>query len=323
MPQIFLTRPLRPSTALAACALLLPAAAGAAPPPAAQAAAEPAPPQSCAECGEWNSAQPPFRIYGNTYYVGVHGLTSLLITSSQGHILIDGALAQSAPKIAAHIRALGFKVQDVKLLLSSHVHYDHAGGLAALQRLSGASVAASAPSAAVLSSGRAGADDPQHGSVPDITPVARLSTVADGETVHVGPLALQARLTPGHTPGGTTWTWQECEAQRCVRMVYADSLTAVSAAGYRFTDHPQVLASFEASFRTLEQLPCDVLITPHPTASGLWARLQQRSLARGPEDNSGGDAAFIDPEACRRYAAQSRQGLEQRLRSETQPQAHP
>jgi hypothetical protein len=103
--------------------------------------AEASPP--CKQCVEWNVSQEPFRIYGNTYYVGVRGLSSILITSPQGHVLIDGDLPASAPKIVASIKALGFRIKDVKLILNSHVHHDHAGGIGELQRLSGASVAAS------------------------------------------------------------------------------------------------------------------------------------------------------------------------------------
>jgi metallo-beta-lactamase class B len=268
--------------------------------------------QPCKDCEEWNRPQQPFRIYGNTYYVGVHGLTAILITGDQGHILIDGALAESAPQIAASIRTLGFKVEDVRVLLNSHVHYDHAGGLAGLQRLSGARAAASAPAAAVLMSGLPGADDPQHDSQRTIAPLVHVTIVKQGETVHVGKLALQAHLTPGHTPGSTTWTWRECEGRRCAHMVYADSLTAVSAPGYRFSDHPEVARSFEESFRTLENLPCDVLLTPHPTVSDLWSRLQQSK-------HGAGDAAFIDQGACRRYVKGARQGLKQRLADETHP----
>jgi len=95
-------------------------------------------PTSCKDCAEWNTTQVPFRVYGNTYYVGVRGLSSILIASDQGHILIDGDLPESAPKIAASIRALGFRLEDVKLILNSHVHFDHAGGIAELQKLSSA-----------------------------------------------------------------------------------------------------------------------------------------------------------------------------------------
>ena len=94
-------------------------------------------PSSCADCPTWNMPQQPFRIYGNTYYVGTHGLGSVLITSEAGHVLIDGALPESVPQIVAHIRSLGFKVEDIKLIVNSHVHFDHAGGIAELQKLSG------------------------------------------------------------------------------------------------------------------------------------------------------------------------------------------
>jgi metallo-beta-lactamase class B len=259
-----------------------------------------------------NRPQAPFRIYGGTYYVGTHGLSSLLIAGDHGHILIDGGLAESAPQIAASIRALGFSITDVKLLLNSHVHHDHAGGLAELQHLSGARAAASAPAAAVLSSGQPATDDPQHDIVRIMAPLTQVTVVRDGDTVRVGQLALQAHLTPGHTPGSTSWTWMECESKHCVHMVYADSLTAVSQPGYRFGQHPEVLESFERSFRMLERLPCDVLLTPHPEASGLWSR-QEKQL------QGGADAAFIDRGACRRYVERAREGLRQRLADEMHP----
>jgi metallo-beta-lactamase class B len=294
---------------LLACLLPL-AAAGAQPPPAApQTGAAAAPASDCPACAEWNRPQQPFRVYGNTYYVGVHGLASILISGEHGDILIDGGSVESAPAIAASIRALGFSVEDIRLLLNSHVHHDHAGGLAELQRMSGAPVAASAAAAPVLESGQTGPDDPQQGSLRAFAPLQRVRVVKDGETVHVGKLALQAHLTPGHTPGGTTWTWRECEGSRCVHMVYADSLTAVSAPGYLFSQHPQVVESFEHSFRTLEQLPCDVLLTPHPEASDLWTRVKKN-------EHGGGDAAFIDKTACRTYAEHARAALQKRLEEE-------
>ena len=99
--------------------------------------------QPCTECAAWNEPQSPFRVYGNTYYVGTHGLSSLLVTSDAGHVLMDGDLPESVPQIVDHIRKLGFRIEDVKLIVNSHVHFDHAGGIAELQRLSGARVVAS------------------------------------------------------------------------------------------------------------------------------------------------------------------------------------
>ncbi|MBV8306697.1 MAG: subclass B3 metallo-beta-lactamase [Gammaproteobacteria bacterium] len=271
---------------------------------------EPAAP--CKDCAAWNETQKPFRIYGNTYYVGVRGLSSILITSNGGHVIIDGGLAESAPKIAASVRELGFRMEDVKLILNSHVHYDHAGGIAELQRLSGAQVAASPSSAKVLRAGHSGADDPQFGGLRGIPPVAHVTVVNDGETLRVGPLQLTAHLTAGHTPGGTTWTWTSCEKERCLNLVYADSLQPVSAEGFLFTRnsaYPDALEDFERSFRTLDALPCDILLTPHPETSDLWRKLKNR-------DDGAGPGAFVDPTACHRLADAARERLRERVVAE-------
>jgi metallo-beta-lactamase class B len=120
------------------------------------------PPRKCESCDTWNAAQEPFRIFGNTYYVGVAGLSSVLITSDKGLILLDGGLPQSAPLIDASIRKLGFRTEEVRLIVNSHAHYDHCGGIAALQRVSGAVVAASASGARAIESGEPPVDDPQY-----------------------------------------------------------------------------------------------------------------------------------------------------------------
>jgi metallo-beta-lactamase class B len=262
--------------------------------------------EQCPTCAEWNVPRRPLRIYGNTYYVGTRGLSALLVTSSRGHVLIDGALPESAPQILANIRALGFRVQDVKLILNSHAHFDHAGGLAALQRASGAAVAASPAAAPVLERGASGPDDPQYGpGLLAFPAVARVRTIANGDTLRVGPLALVARFTPGHTPGGTSWTWRSCEKGRCLDMVYADSQSPISADGFLFTDnrsYPSVLQDFERGFAVLERLRCDVLLTPHPEGSRLWERVAARDL--------------VDRSACRRYAATWRERLARRVATE-------
>lgn len=261
----------------------------------------------CSNCAEWNVPRAPVRLYGSTYYVGTGGLGSVLITSPEGHILIDGALQESAPLIAANVEALGFRMADVTLILNSHAHFDHSGGLAALQQTTGATIAASPASAAVLESGRPSPDDPQLAELLPIAmmPVRSVRRLADGETVRVGPLALTAHATPGHTAGGTTWTWAACEDGRCLNMVYADSLTPVSEDGYRFSDstrYPTILSDFARSFATVEALPCDILITPHPGASDLFERIAAGSL--------------VDTTACTRYADAARTRLAARLETE-------
>lgn len=262
----------------------------------------------CDVCRQWNEEQAPFQLFGNSYYVGMHGLSAVLVTSPQGHILIDGDLETSADRIATHVRALGFRVEDIRIILNSHVHFDHAGGIAALQRMSGARVVASPWSAAVLKSGQVAADDPQVGEIAPIPPVPDVESLRDGQVVEIGPLSLTAHFTPGHTPGGTSWSWQSCDADRCLNLVYADSLTAVSNDSYRYAAHPAALAGFAKSVAFFDAVPCDILVSTHPGASRLWQRLAARQA---------GDAgALIDPTACRAYAAGARRGLAARLAKE-------
>jgi metallo-beta-lactamase class B len=276
-------------------------------------AAEPYPADVCPSCAEWNASQPPFRVFGNTYYVGTRGLGAILLTSDEGHVLIDGALPESVPAIIGNIAALGFRIEDVRLILNSHPHFDHAGGIAALQRASGATVAGSALAAPVLERGKSGPDDPQYGVALSFPAIPAVTVFGDGDTLRVGPLAVIAHLTPGHTPGGTSWAWRSCEGGRCISLVYADSQTPVSADDFSFTrstTYPSAIADFEKGFTELERLHCDILLTPHPDASGLWDRLEAR--------DSGAGGAFVDPEACRRYAATARQRLARRIAVEAE-----
>jgi metallo-beta-lactamase class B len=266
----------------------------------------------CRECAEWNLPQKPFRIFGKTYYVGPHGLSSILITSPSGHILIDGALPESARQIAENIRSLGFRIQDVKIILNSHVHFDHAGGIAELQRMSGARVIASKWSAAVMRKGGVGPGDPQFGAVRPIAPVQNVEELHDGETLRVGQISVTAHLTPGHTPGGTSWTWKSCEGDVCYDIVYADSLTPVSAPAFRFTisrEYPHVLDDFQKSFAFLDTTPCDVLITVHPEISALWDRVKARAEGAKPDP-------LVDSGACRKLSQNARERLHQRLAEE-------
>jgi metallo-beta-lactamase class B len=297
--------------ASAALVTLLVAAPGALAAQGADTARAAAPVPVCQSCAEWNAPQRPFRIHGNSWYVGTHGLSAVLVTSAQGHVLLDGALPESAPHIAANVRALGFRMEDVRLILNSHAHFDHAGGIAALQRASGAAVAAHAWSAAVMRRGTTLPEDPQHGLDIPYPAVPTVRVLADDETVRIGPLALTAHFTGGHTPGGTSWSWRSCEDQRCLELVYADSQTPVSADGFLFTRsarYPSALQDFARGFAALERLRCDVLITPHPSASELFERLAAREQGRAD--------AFRDPSACRRYAATARRRLAQRVATE-------
>lgn len=269
-------------------------------------------PVNCDNCAEWNAPVKPFNVYGNTWYVGVGGLSAVLVTGAQGHILLDGGLPQSAPLIEANIRALGFRMNDVKLIVNSHAHWDHAGGIAALQRASGAVVAASAAGALALQRGTNGVDDPQYQADPvvHVAKVAKVKVVREGELLKVGAIGVTAHMTPGHTPGGTTWTWTSCEGQRCLDVVYADSLNPYASGDFNFSGKgktPDISASFAASIAKVAALKCDIIISVHPDATDVM----EKAAARTPDHNP-----FIDANGCREYAADASQRLGERLARE-------
>jgi len=279
-----------------------------------------------AVAAKWNHAQPATRIYGNTYYVGVTGLSSILIDTGGGLILLDGDLPQSTPLIEANIAQLGFRVGDVKYILNSHAHFDHAGGIAALARDSGAQVVASPSGAAGLRAGHAVPDDPQAGyaaaarSDPAIFPkvTSKIREVRDGETLRLGRISVTAHFTPGHTPGGTTWTWNDCEEKRCLSIVYADSLNAIAAPGFHFlgdATHADLTASFRKSIHSVAALQCDILLTVHPDLAGLPQKLAQ--LRAGAATNP-----FVDANACRDYARDAEALLDARIIEEHKAASH-
>ena len=266
---------------------------------------------ACLPCAafaaDWDAPQQPFALYGGSYYVGPQGVSSVLVTSNAGHILIDGGTPKSPQQIAARIRALGFKVEDIKYILTSHEHFDHAGGIAELQRLSGATVLTSPLALPVLETGKADKGDPQFGDLPDMAPVAKVKAVADGELVTVGALAIKAHYTPGHTQGGMSWTWTAVENGKAMNMVYADSLNAFGAGAFRYSgsaSYPNAKLDVERSIARVAALPCDILVTAHPEASGLFERQAK------------GKAALVDPAACRTYAEAGRARLAKTLAQE-------
>lgn len=259
--------------------------------------------RACEGRDGWSDAAPPARIFGNTYYVGTCGIAVLLVTSPEGHVLIDGATQEAVPSIISNIRALGFNERDVKLIIGSHEHMDHMGGFAALKAATGADVRVSEAARPVIESGQSAADDPQVGLLPPMTPVPVDGTIADGEVLEVGPLRLTMHATPGHTSGGTSWTWRSCEGPNCATFAYVDSLTAVSRDDYRFADHPERVAPFRTTFDRVRRMPCDILVTPHPGMSNLFQRLA-------------GSEPLVDRDACRRLVLAMRERLDARLARE-------
>jgi metallo-beta-lactamase class B len=259
---------------------------------------------ACKDWDEWNAPAPPVRIHANTYLVGTCGISAILITGTDGHILIDSGTELGADLIARNIERLGFRLQDVKILLHSHEHLDHVGGMARLQQVTGAQLIASGPAASVFATGRAGRGDPQAGMHKPF-PTARVGRViADGETIRLGNLMLTAIATPGHTPGALSWHWGSCDGGVCRRIVYADSLTSISRDDYRFADHPDYVAAYRDGLQRLAEVECDILLTPHPSASDMLDRMA-------------GKAPLTEPAACRSYAAELGTRLDERLAKET------
>lgn len=253
---------------------------------------------------ESNGPQKPFRMIGNLYYVGDSDVTSFLIVTPQGGILIDGGYMATAPRIEHNIRALGFRLHDVKILLNTHAHFDHAGGLAQLQRDTGAEFEAMAGDAPVLAHGG-------HGyfyfnnAFPAIKPNRILH---DGDVVSLGRENLRAVLTAGHTKGCTTWTWTTRDHGRMYRVVDVCSTTVLP--GYRLVTHPTypgIAQDYARTFQRLKQLHCDVFLGAH----GSFFSLQEKIRRLGQNPNP-----FIDPEGYQRYVSRGQAAFEERLSSE-------
>jgi len=261
--------------------------------------------QACEGRDGWSDPAPPARIHGNTYYVGTCGIAALLVTTPDGHALIDGATDEAAPGILANIRALGFDPRDVRVIVGSHEHIDHMGGFAALKAATGARLLVSAGARRAVETGETDPADPQSGVIDNMIPVAVDGLVQDRQPVPVGSsgFVLNPVATRGHTDGGTSWTWESCEDGECVSIAYVDSLTAVSRDGYRFTDHPDRVAPFRPTFDRVAAMPCDILVTPHPSISNLFARLS-------------GTAPLQDSAACQILADAMRLRLDTRLAQE-------
>ncbi len=255
---------------------------------------------ACDDNDEWDKPAPPVRIHGNTYLVGTCGIAAILVTGTNGHILIDSGTEKGADLVAANIRLLGFRLQDVKYLLHSHEHIDHVGGMARLQQLTGAQLVASPAAAAVFQTGAAGPSDPQAGMHPPFRAARVDRVIEDGDTVRLGNLVLTAIATPGHTPGALSWHWGSCDGGVCPRIVYADSLSPISRDGYRFSDHPDYLKAYRASIAKLRAVPCDIVLTPHPSASAMIDRM----AGRAPIRNGNG---------CHEYAGAVAKRLDERL----------
>ena len=238
----------------------------------------------------------PFRIAGNLYYVGATDAAAFLITGPEGHVVLDGGYPSTAPMIIASVEKLGFSIRDVKVLLNSEPHPDHAGGLGVLQQASGAELWASEASAYPLASG---GDDPD--AILPLRALVRIGVVGyppirvdhrfkDGDTIRVGPLTLLAHITGGHTRGCTSWSFSVRDGERMLNVVSACDLGILGT-----TRYSEQATDLERSFRVLRSLPVDIWVTSHARWWGRYRKFVASTTAKDPTD------PFIDPDGYRAY----------------------
>lgn len=290
---------------LAAAALVAPVAAQPAP---TRSAAEGNIAGACAGRDGWGDPAPPAHVFGKTWYVGTCGITSLLVETPGGLVLLDGGIPQAASLVLDNVRKLGFDPRSIRWILVSHEHFDHAGALAEIQRQTGARVIAGPNQAPMLNSGKADPADPQAPLLAKepMQPVKVARTQKHGTALSAGGIKFTAWANPAHSPGSTSWTWQQCQAGECRTLAYADSATTISAEGYRFLDHPQRMRDVQQGLAVIAALPCDILVTPHPAASNLFGRLS-------------GLQPLVQPGACTAYAEGAGKRYSQRLMTEKNP----
>ena len=259
---------------------------------------------------DWTNPFPPYRIIGNVYYVGSQGLASYLITTKEGHILINSSLESSVPLIRESIEKLGFKFGDIKILLISHAHWDHCAGSAAVKELTGAKYMVMDADVPEIEAG--GKGNFQYGDSPTsrYQPTKVDRVLHDGEAVKLGDAVLTAHLTPGHTKGTTTWTMKAKEGNNSYNVVIIGSPNV--NAGYKLVNnalYPQIASDYERMFRVLKLLPCDVFLGAHGNYYGMEAKYaRMKEHAANP---------FIDPEGYRSYVAEREQTFRAELAKQT------
>ncbi len=249
----------------------------------------------------------PFRLIGNIYYVGGEDLTSYLIVTPKGLILLDGGSAALGPVIKKNIEELGFRVENIRYLLNSHAHLDHAGGLAQLKKLSGAKMVASEGDRPLLERRM---QDPQFGDRLGFLAVQVDEIIHDGESVELGGVSLRAVLTPGHTPGCTTWTMTVNEGGKRYDVVFLCSLSVPNQ--YRLFNnkaYPQIISDYEHSYAKLKHLHCDVFLGAHGSFFDL--KEKRARLRAGGRTNP-----FVDPNEFRWFVAASEREFRQKLEEE-------
>jgi len=256
---------------------------------------------------KWNTPTEPFKMIGNVYYVGTDGLASYLITSPQGHILVDTVMPEATSQIKASIEKLGFKVTDIKYLVNTHAHIDHTGGLAEMKQASGAQMVAGEADKPLLEGGYyPGAQEDTALAFP---PVKVDRTVREGDTVSVGDVTLTARETPGHSPGCTSWEFvvKDGDATRSV-LIFCSGTVALN----RLVTNPTysgIVTDYRKTFARARDMKVDVLLAPHPE---MYRMQDKRALI-----SDGAPNPFVNPGEFNAYAATLEKAFEDALAKQT------
>jgi metallo-beta-lactamase class B len=256
---------------------------------------------------KWNAPTEPFKMIGNVYYVGTEGLASYLITSPQGHVLVDTVMPESTALITANIEKLGFKIADIKFILNTHAHIDHTGGLAEIKRASGARVVSGEADKSLLEGGYyPGAEDVDALNFP---PVKVDRTVREGDKVTVGDVTLTARETPGHSPGCTSWEFsvKDGDATRSA-LIFCSGTVALN----RLVGDPThfgIVDDYRKTFARAKDMKVDVLFAPHPE---MFKMAEKRAKL-----SEGGPNPFVNPGEFNTYAGTLQKAFEDALAKQT------
>ena len=252
----------------------------------------------------WNQPVEPFKIAGNIYYVGANEITSYLITTPNGHIILDSGFKETVPLIKANVAKLGFKIEDVKFLINSQAHYDHAAGLADLKKLTGAKMLASVEDAKLLA--RGGKDDPNFGDRFPFDPVVVDKTFGDGWKLELGGTSLTANITAGHTPGCTTWTTTVNEAGKKLNVIFVCSTTAPGYVLVNNPKYPDIAKDFESTFKKMRAFKVDIFLSAHASQFQMDEKIK---ILRG---GGGVSNPFIDRAGYERFVEQTEKAFRDR-----------
>lgn len=263
-----------------------------------------------AQSSEWTQPFPPHRVAGNIYYVGSKGLASYLVTSPQGHILINSNLESSVPQIRESVEKLGFQFSDVKILLISHAHWDHCAGSSLVKKLTGAKYMVMDADVPEIEAGGKG-NFQYSDTLGSLYPPMKIDRVLhDRDEVRLGDLVLTAHLTPGHTKGCTTWTLKTIENGKTYNVVIVGSPNVNP--GYRLLKnekYPQIAEDYERTFRVLKSLSCDIFLGAHGDYYGLDTKYR---LVKKDGPNP-----FVDPEGYKKYVADREQAFRAELKKQS------